>query len=271
MKSLALSLLLSGSLLFSVSAVAASNTCQEASHNASKAAQDYRNLAGKMKASCNSSYQECEQNRAQVATALQEVTLANEAMSVACVFVYPVLDDALPFTSATVMAAIDLLPESVAVPCAVVTGPLGEARIGCPSSWILNIPKSNVSISNASSTTFAFSGTINVSATIPIAFEFLSIGVGSCNLTVGTASGVPVSGTATFSSSLPGSYFNRLQLQVDSIGVDAISQSGCGIFSTVADFVRPLVEDMYVSVLRQTYTPPLLCGALGPELFGPCP
>lgn len=264
-----------GVLLLPLSAVAASNLCQEASRSASMAAQDYRNAVGKMKTSCNSSYLECEQARALVNEALQQVNLASASMSTACVFEYPVLDDLLPFTSATVLAAIDLVPESVAVPCDVFSASYGEFRIGCPNSWMLNIPKSNFTASNASDTSFTYSGSINVSATVPIAYELRTpVGdllSGSCNITVGTATGVPIAGTATFSSSLPGGYFNRLQMQVDSIGVNAISQDGCGVISAFADIYRPFVESTYTNVLRQAFTPPLLCGVLGPELFGPCP
>ncbi len=264
MKKIASLTLLVATLLFSISAIS-SETCPEVSRAASKAAQDYRQAVGKVRTACDSSFEECSQSRALADQMLAILIAANDAVSAACTFVNPNTDDALPVTPETVAAAIDTLPLSVLIPCQAFDTGQGLVEVGCPSGWVLNIPRTLNAVTPLTADSFSFSLNVNASGSIPIRY-----GVASCSLTVGTLTGVPVLGTATFSSSVVGGTVNRLQLAATSISTASLNFSGCFGFDDIVNFIAPFVHSsieqlMIVALTRQ------FCGATGPELFGACP
>ena len=253
-----------GTLLFSIPAIA-SETCPDDSRTASMLAQDYRLALGKVRIGCGKSSEDCDQSRIQADQILYQLIAAHQAMLIACVFTGTVVDDSLPVTAATVVAAIDLVPESLLLPCNVVGG-LAELEIGCPNGSLLNIPRSNLVVLPATLPTFSYSLTVNISGSIPISSAF-----GSCTLTLGTRTGIPVTGTATFSSSSStGVPLNRLRLITDPISVQSLEFSGCGVLSGVLDQVATFVSGSLQPTITAILSPQF-CGAEGPELFGPCP
>lgn len=270
MKKIAPVTLLLGALLFSISAIS-SELCPEISRAASKAAQDYRNAVGKVRMACASSFQECSEGRARADQMLGLLVAANEAMLAECVFIFPTTDDSLPITPETVAAAIDTFPVSALINCETfVSGSVFEVAIGCPSGWIINIPRSSPTLAQVTDTSFTYSVHLSAFASIPISASILGAPV-SCTLNVTTNSpGVLVSGTATFSSSTIAGSINRLQLQVNTIDLGAAQLSGCATLGDVINFVGPTVlssaRQLVATALSGTF-----CGAEGPELFGPCP
>jgi hypothetical protein len=175
--------------------------------------------------------------------------------------------DSLPVTAETVVDAIDSLPETLLVPCNfVIIPPGGNLELGCPNGWLLNFPRSDLVVSSATPTSFSYSLNVNTSGSIPVSSSV----AGSCTLTFGTPTGVPVTGTATFSSSSDGAPLNRLQLLVNTISSDSVQFSGCGALSSLLDvleaYLSSSIETTVADILSEQF-----CGAKGQKLFGPCP
>jgi hypothetical protein len=93
--------------------------------------------------------------------------------------------------------------------------------------------------------------------------------LGSCTLTVATPTAIPMAGTATFSSSSEGGAFNRLQLALNTPSLDAVQFSGCGLFSGVLELILPLLTSSLEATVTSVLFGQQLCGAAGPEVFGP--
>ena len=253
-----------GTLLFASPAFSA-ESCAGASRAASKAAQDYRSAAAKVRTACDSSSEECQQLRAEADAMLDLVVAANEAMQAACTFTGDgEADDSLPVTAETVAAAIDSLPESVLVPCSTVGGG-SSVEIGCPNGWVLNLSEADLAVSSATTTSFNYAMTLHLSGSIPIQVSVLGV-PGSCTLTIDAPEGIPVTGVATFSSSLEAGPLNRLALVPHPVAYQAVQFSGCTQFPDVVAPVLFLVSAYVDNVLSVQF-----CGATGPELFGPCP
>jgi hypothetical protein len=179
-------------------------------------------------------------------------------------FTGPVLDDSLPVTASTIVAAIDLVPESLLLPCNDI-GAGVNLQLGCPNGSIVNIPRSNLVVLPATLPTFNYSLTVNVSSSIAVS----SI-IGSCTLTVSTPTGIPVTGTATFSSSSSGTPLNRLRFTTSPISLQSLQFSGCGSLSSVLPVLFGSVSGSLETTINAILSPQF-CGATGPELFGPCP
>jgi len=268
MKKTASLMLLVGTLLVSSAAIS-NEMCPELARAASKAAQDYRQAAGKVRAACDSSYEECNQSQVQADQMLALQVAANQAMKDACEFVFPVTDDALPVTAETVAAAIDTYPLSALIDCRVVADAFHEAAIGCPN-WVLNVPRSVTTVSPLTATSFMYSFYVNASGSIPVRGSILGSSY-SCTLSVTSNSpGVLITGTATFSSSTPGGPFNQLQLTVNSINAATVQFSGCGVIGAILDLVQDTVMSSITQVAVTAYSSNF-CGVEGPELFGTCP
>jgi hypothetical protein len=264
MKRIASLAVMFGTLLFSIPAIAG-ETCPDTSRAASMLAQDYRLAVGKVRIACDRSSVDCTQNRIHADQILNQLIDAHQAMLVACVFTGPVLDDSLPVTAATIVAAIDLVPESLLLPCNVIGGP-ANLELGCPNGSLLNITKSNLVVLPAALPSFSYSLTVNLNGSIPISSTF-----GSCNLTLSTPTGIPVSGTATFSSSSStGTPLNRLRLISSPISLQSLQFSGCGALSGILEQVLTFVSGSLETTITAILSPQF-CGATGPELFGPCP
>lgn len=262
--SLALTL---GTFLFCVSAFS-NEMCPDLSRNASRLAQDYRNAVNKVRLACDSSFTECNESREKANELLGQLIAANQSMLGACEFIVPPVDDSFPVTAATVLSAIDTFPTSALIPCQTVDGGiLGTIRVGCPN-WVLNVPRSPVTVLPLTPTSFSYSLVLAAgsSASVFIEPEFL---LPSCTLTASTPTGIPIVGIATFSSATPGGPVNRLQLNVSSISLNA-QFSGCGALSEFANIIEGFVLSRVESFIVQAASG-LFCGAEGPPLFGPCP
>lgn len=258
-------MLMLGTVLFASPAFSA-ESCAGASRAASKAAKDYRNVAGKVRTACDSSSEECQQRRDEAEAMLDLVVAANEAMQAACTFTGGgETDDSLPVTAETVTAAIDLLPESVLVPCSSENMGSITAEIGCPNGWVLNLSETDLVVSSATTTSFNYALTLHLNGSIPIDISVLGLPT-SCTLTVDAPGGISMTGVATFSNSVAGGPLNRLQLVPNPISYQALQFSGCSHVPEVADPVLALVSAYADNVLSFQ-----VCGATGPELFGSCP
>jgi hypothetical protein len=150
------------------SAPNSSQTCSGASRAASKAAQDYRNAVGAVDTACNRSSEECQQQRLQANQMLDVAIAANEAMLAICTFTGGKGDDALPVTAETVAAAIDLLPETVLIPCEVFNAGSLSVSAGCPDGRLLNLQETNLTVSTASATSLNYGFNLHVATSIPI-------------------------------------------------------------------------------------------------------
>ena len=269
MKKIASLTLLIGTFLFSASAIS-SEACSELSRAASKAAQDYRNAAGKVRKACDTSFEECLQSHAQADQMLALLSTANQAMKEACEFVFPITDDSLPPTTQTVLAAIDTFPVSALVPCtSTQVSDYLSIEAGCPNGWTINLPRSNVTVSPVTATQFNYSGLLNPSGSIPVRYEIFGSAF-TCTLQFSTSSPISVGGTANFFSSSAGGTLNRLELQVTSNSTPALELSGCGANAEVLEFLVNAVGGYLPSIARAGLSG-TFCGVEGPELFGPCP
>ena len=258
-----------GTLLFCVSAFS-SEICPDLSRNASRLAQDYRNAVNKVRQACDSSFTQCNQSREIANELLGQLVAANQSMLEACEFIVPPVDDSFPVTAATVLSAMDTFPTSALIPCMEVdsgTG-FGSIRVGCPNGWVLNVPRSPVTISPLTPTSFSYSLVLANGGSASVLIDPPSPFV-SCTLTVSTPTGVPVAGIASFSSAITGGPVNRLTLSVSSIALNA-QFSGCGVISDLANAVEGLVLSQVQNFIVQSVTGQF-CGAEGPPLFGPCP
>jgi len=268
MRKIASLLLTLGTLLFCVSAFS-SEICPELSRNASRLAQDYRNAVNKVRIACDSSFTQCNQSREIANELLGQLVAANQSMLEACEFIVPPVDDSFPVTAATVLSAMDTFPTSALIPCMQFdTGTsFGVVRVGCPNGWVLNVPRSPVTISPLTETSFSYSLVLaeGGSASALIDPPLLA----SCTLTVSTPTGVPITGIASFSSATTGGPVNRLTLSVSSIALNA-QFSGCGAISDLANLVEGFVLSQVQNFIVQSVTGQF-CGAEGPPLFGPCP
>jgi hypothetical protein len=270
MKKIASLTLLLGAMHFTVPAISA-DECADAIRAASGLAQDYRNAVGKVRLACDRSSLECEQARDSAATALSLLNESYGGVVTACFFVADPShgNDSIKVSAATVAAAVDLFPESVLVPCFTESFLGVGFEVGCPNGSIINVPRSNLSIQpGATPTVFNVSLNVGLAASTPIRVPFLGT---TCTLTASAApSGEPVTGTATFSSSTEGGPTNRLTLAVTSASANSVSFSGCGVISeyinVLGDFMLGVFRQQIIGTLSGT-----LCGAVGPELFGPCP
>src|SRR5262245_4986567 len=233
-----------------------SGTCSGASRTASKAAQDYRDVVGKVDAACNSSAEDCQQERLQANQTLDIAIAANEAVLAICTFTGGKGDDALPVTAETVTAAIDLLPETVLIPCRVFDLGTLSVSAGCPDGWLLNVRETNLTVSTATATSFNYGFNLHVAASIPINAPPVS-----CTLTATSPlAGIPVTGTASFLTSSVAGPLNRLQLTFAPIS--NLQIDGCGVLSSVADLLISIPS----SPLQNLLSTRQLCGATGPEL-----
>lgn len=267
MRKIASLLLTLGTLLFCVSAFS-NEICPDLSRNASRLAQDYRNAVNKVRQACDSSFTQCNQSRQIANELLGQLVAANQSMLEACEFILPPVDDSFPVSAATVLSAIDTFPTSALIPCMGVESGFGLIRVGCPNGWVLNVPRSPVTISPLTPTSFSYSlvladgGSASVSIDPPFPFP-------SCALTASTPTGIPVAGIASFSSAIADGPVNRLTLSVSSIALSA-QFSGCGAISDFADLFEGLVLSQIENFIVQSVTGQF-CGAEGPPLFGPCP
>jgi hypothetical protein len=191
---------------------------------------------------------------------------ANEAMLAICTFTGGKGDDALPVTAETVAAAIDLLPETVLIPCEVFNAGSLSVSAGCPDGRLLNLQETNLTVSTASATSLNYGFNLHVATSIPI-----DIGPpisSSCTLTASSPlAGLPVTGTASFLASSAGGPLNRLQLAFAPISTSNLQISGCSILSGFAELLVSIAS----SPLQSLFSTLQLCGATGPQLFGPCP
>jgi len=256
-----------GILLSSNAAFSGDDACSAASRAASKAAQDYRNAVGKVRTACDSSLTDCAQRRAEADEILDTVVAANETVLLACRFTDAAHDDSLPVTAETVAAAIDSLPEAILMSCNVVDSPVGPLQFGCPGGWLLNLQETNLLVSTAATTSFNYSLNLNASGAVPVVSSLL----GSCTLSVGTPTAIPIAGTATFSSSSEGGTFNRLQLAVTELSLNSVGLSGCSLLSSILDLYFPLFSSSLEAAIESAVFARQFCGATGPEVFGPCP
>src|SRR5262245_25227134 len=146
-----------------------SETCSGASQTASKAAQDYRNAVGKVDIACNSSAEECQQQRLQADAVLNTAISANQQMLAVCTFTGGSKgNDSLAVAEDTVTAAIGLLPETVLIPCKVLNFGGVTVSAGCPNGWLLNLQEIALTVLTATATSFDYTFNLHLVGSIPI-------------------------------------------------------------------------------------------------------
>lgn len=179
-------------------------------------------------------------------------------------------DDTLPMTAGTVTAAIESVAAGVYDVPPVCTG---DVRINCPSGVPTPTPidLAHGSLVVGASAPYGFSFNLQAVTLAPIRVDYVPFGY-SCTVNVNTAPGamtaVPVSGTATFSSTISNGTANRLQLGASSVDLEEADfswNSGC-----LAVYVSAYLIS-YLEAQVQQMLSVLACGVPGPGLFGPCP